>query len=98
MVLAVLVSGSVAGCGGALEPAGLTNATAGSLLVLLPEAITSKILLVLDLNLLGPVAVWMKIKNVINRKRSNIQILYNPYYEHMICYILDLPIIIILRN
>lgn len=58
LVLAVLVSGSVAGCGGALEPAGLTNATAGSLLVLLPEvAITNKTLLVLDLNLLGPVAI-----------------------------------------
>lgn len=69
LVLAVLVSGSVAGCGGALEPAGLTNATAGSLLVLLPEtAITNKTLLLLDLNLLGPVAVQIKIKNVINRK------------------------------
>jgi len=69
LILAVLVSGSVAGCGGALEPAGLTNATAGSLvlLVLLPEAaITNKTLLeVLDLNLLGPVAVHKKIKNII---------------------------------
>ena len=60
--MAVLVSGSVAGCGGALEPAGLTNATAGSLLVLLfPEtAITNKTL-ALDLNLLGPVAVQIEI-------------------------------------
>lgn len=69
LVLAVLVSGSVAGCGGALEPAGLTNATAGSLLVLLPEtAITNKTLLVLDLNLFGPVAVHIKIENIIGRK------------------------------
>lgn len=63
----MLVSGSVAsvgfvaGCGGVLEPAGLTNATAGSLLVLFPEtAITNKTLLALDLNLLGPVAVSIK--------------------------------------
>lgn len=60
LLLAVLVSGSVAGCGGALEPAGLTNATAGSLLVLPEErgaAITNKTLLeALALNLFGPVA------------------------------------------
>lgn len=48
----------MAGCGGALEPAGLTRATAGSPLVPPPDtAITGKTLLVLDLNLLGPVAI-----------------------------------------
>lgn len=64
LVLAVLVSGSVAGCGGALEPAGLTNATAGSLLVLLPDAaITKKTLLaVLDLRVLFALAAHVKIK------------------------------------
>ncbi|KYM76358.1 hypothetical protein ALC53_13385, partial [Atta colombica] len=46
LVLIVLVSGSVAGCN-ALEPAGVTNATADSLLLLFPEptAITRKTLL-----------------------------------------------------
>lgn len=83
--MAVLVSGSVAGCGGALEPAGLTNATAGSLLVLFPEtAITNKTLLALDLNLLGPVAVLIKIAKIINRKVCVNYRYLNILYVHII--------------
>lgn len=65
-LLEVLVSGSVASCGGARVPAGLTNATADCslllLLVLFPgTATTNRTLLVLDLNLLGPVAIQIKV-------------------------------------
>jgi len=64
------VSGSVAGCNGALEPAGVTNATADSLLLLFPEptAITRKtLLLALDpLNPLFEPAIKIKIKYIKN--------------------------------